>query len=150
MTIREATISDVDHIHKLGEVVDEFDTGDEVVTFWPKHILQNCIQSKTDWIMVADENDEILGFSICSYSPVFKKAVVENIFISPNHQKKGIGKKLLEAVLEKVRSTDCENIVIYTEEHNQAAIELYIDNGFIKGVNCVWFDMVLSEEFRKK
>lgn len=74
MTIRQATIKDIDKIHKLGKHVDEFDTTDKVVTFWPKHILKNCIESENDWLLIAEENSEIIGFIICNNSPVFKKA----------------------------------------------------------------------------
>jgi ribosomal protein S18 acetylase RimI-like enzyme len=150
MIIREATLKDVDSIHKLGENVDEFNTTEEVVTFWPKHILQNCIESKTDWIMVAEEDGEIIGFTICNNSLVFKKAVIENIFVSPQHRKKGVGKKLLNAIVDKIKSTDCEYIAIFTEDNNDTAIDFYVRNGFTKGKNFAWIDMVLSDKFSKK
>ena len=149
MIIREAKINDIDKIHKLGERVDEFDTTDEVVTFWPKHILSNCIKSESDWLLVAEENSEIIGFIICNNSPVFKKAVIENIFVSPQYRKKGIGKKLLDALLNKIGSTDCEYIVIFAEDDNDTATDFYVSNGFNRGKNFAWIDKVLSKEFSK-
>jgi len=149
MTIRQATINDIDEIHKLGEHVDEFDTTEEVVTFWPKHILKNCIESKNDWLLVAEENSEIIGFIICNNSPVFKKAVIENIFVSPQHRKKGVGQKLLGSLMDQVKSIDCEYVVIFTEEDNNTAIDFYVKNGFNRGKNFAWIDKVLSKEFSK-
>ena len=149
MIIREATINDIDKIHRLGEHVDEFNTTDEVVTFWPKHILSNCIKSKSDWLLVAEENSEIIGFIICNNSPIFKKAVIENVFVSPQHRKKGVGKKLLDTLLGKIATTDCEYIVIFAEDDNDTAIDFYVSNGFNRGKNFAWIDKVLSEKFSK-
>lgn len=59
MTIREATLNDIDKIHDLGRMVEEFNVSDETATFWPKHILRHCIQSKTDWLILAEENGEM-------------------------------------------------------------------------------------------
>lgn len=147
MIIREAKLEDVDKIYNLGKVVEEFNVSGEAATFWPKHILRNCIKSKTDWLILAEENDEILGFTIINNSPVFKKAVIENIFVTPQHRKKGIGKKLLTAAVEKIRETDCEYICILTEADNETAIDFYVGSGFNRGKNFAWLDKVLSDEF---
>ena len=56
MIIKEAKINNIDEVYKLGKYVDEFNTTDEVTTFWPKHILKNCIESRTDWLLIAEEN----------------------------------------------------------------------------------------------
>ena len=149
MTIREATIDDLNKIHNLGKTVEEFNVSDEAATFWPKHILRNCIESKTDWLILAEENNEILGFTIVNNSPVFKKAIIENIFVSPQHRKKGVGKKLLAAAVERIRETDCEYICILTEVDNNTAINFYVSNGFNRGKNFAWLDRVLSDEFSK-
>lgn len=60
MNIRKAIALDIDAIHTLGSTVNEFNVSDEVVTFWPKHILLNCVNSKTDLLLIAEEKDEII------------------------------------------------------------------------------------------
>lgn len=149
-TIRKATLKDVDAIHALGENVEEFDTTEEVVVFWPKHIIKNCIESQTDWLLVAEDEGEIIGFIICNNSPVFKKAVIENMFVKPEYRNKGIGKQLLATLLPLIKSTGCEYIALYTESDNKQAIEFYTKNGFNRGKDFAWIDLVLSEEFAKK
>ncbi len=145
MIIREATLDDVDKIYDLGKMVEEFNVSSKAATFWPKHILRNCIRSKTDWLILAEESGEILGFSIDNFSPVFKKAVIENIFVPPQHRRKGVGKKLLSAAVEKIQETDCEYICILTEDVNKTAIDFYLKNGFNRGKNFAWLDKVLSK-----
>ncbi len=148
MNIREAIISDINKIHKLGESIDEFNTTEKVVTFWPKHILRNCIKSKTDWLLIAQENSKIIGFIICNNSPIFKKAVIENIYVSPLHQRKKVGEKLLKSLFKKIESTDCEYIVVFTEDNNSTALDFFIKNGLNKGKKFIWIDKVLSKEFK--
>lgn len=149
MIIREAKISDIAEIQKLGANIDEFNTTKEVVTFWPEHILRNCVESKTDWLLVAEKDSKIIGFIICNNSSVFKKAVIENIFVSSLHRKKGVGKRLLESLLDKIHLTDCEYVAVATGENNDTAISFYIKNGFNRGENFAWMDKVLSEKFSK-
>ncbi|MDO8507391.1 MAG: GNAT family N-acetyltransferase [bacterium] len=149
MIIREAKISDIAEIRKLGANVYEFSTTEEVVTFWPEHILRNCVESKTDWLLVAEKDSEIIGFIICNNSRVFKKAVIENVFVSPLHRKKGVGKKLLESLLAKIQLTDCEYVAVATGDNNNTAISFYVKNGFNRGGNFAWMDKVLSEKFSK-
>ena len=47
MGIRNASLEDIDNIIQLGKSVNEFQVSDEVITFWSKEILTNCIQSKS-------------------------------------------------------------------------------------------------------
>lgn len=149
MKIREAITADIDKIHILGNSVNEFNVSNEVVTFWPKHILHNCIVSETDYMLIAEEKNKIIGFIIINNSPVFKKAIIENIFVSPHLRRRGVAKKLLTAAINKVVSTDCEYICTLTENNSNAA-DFYISNGFNKGKNFVWLDKIFSDKFSKE
>ncbi len=62
MKIRNANLQDIDLIVNLGKNVEEFDTTKEVVSFWPRHIIENCINSKSDILLVAEENNKLVGF----------------------------------------------------------------------------------------
>ncbi|MFH0854778.1 MAG: GNAT family N-acetyltransferase [bacterium] len=147
MKIRKAIIADIDRIHALGSTVNEFAVSDETVIFWPKHILRNCIESKTDWLLIAEENEAIAGFVIINNSPVFKKAIIENIYVFPQLREKGVAKKLLTTALDLINSTDCEYICALMDDDK--AIKFYESNGFKKGRNFAWLDKVLSKEFSK-
>lgn len=148
MIIREATIKDINKIHNLGKDVEEFDTTNEVVTFWPKQILKNCVNSTTNFIIIA-EDKEIIGFIIANYNPVFKKAIVENIFVHPDFRGQKVGQKLINSLMEKLEQIKCEYVCILTESNNKNAIEFYQKMGFNRGINCAWLDKVLSDKFSK-
>lgn len=147
MNIRKAITSDVDAIHAIGNAVNEFNVSDVVVTFWPKHILHNIIDSKTDLLLIAEEKDEIVGFIIVNASPIFKKAIVENIFVSPQSREQGVAKKLLDSAMETITLMGYEYVCALMSDDR--AISFYESNGFKKGRNFTWLDKVLSEKFRK-
>ncbi|MFH1899974.1 MAG: GNAT family N-acetyltransferase [Patescibacteria group bacterium] len=147
MNIRKAITSDIDAIHALGSAVEEFSVSNKVVTFWPKHILLNCANSETDLLLIAEEKDEIIGFIIVNNSLVFKKAIVENIFVSPRFREQGAAKKLLTVALDLINATDCEYICALMDDDK--AIQFYESNGFKKGRNFAWLDKVISKEFSK-
>jgi ribosomal protein S18 acetylase RimI-like enzyme len=149
MKIKTATLGDVDTLVKLGNSVNEFQVSDEVVTFWPKEVLVNCIKSKNNPIFVAIKNKEIIGFIISNYNSYFKKAIIENIFVNPDFRGKEVGKLLLCNLLSELKSLGCEYVCSLTEVENEVAIEFYLKNGFNKGISCVWLDNILNDSFKK-
>ncbi len=147
MKIREAIIADIDKIYALGSTVNEFIVSDETANFWPKHILRNCIESKTVWLLIAEENEAIAGLIIINNNPVFKKAIIEDIFVSPQFREQGLAKKLLNSAMNIISAIDCEYVCALVNNTN--AINFFESNGFKKGKNFTWLDKVLSEEFCK-
>jgi ribosomal protein S18 acetylase RimI-like enzyme len=149
MKIREAKIIDAEKIYQLGKNISEFTVSDETVVFWPIGILKNCIKSKSDWIIVAEDADEILGFIIINNSTVFKKAIIENIFIAVDHRNKGLAKKLLLFALNKIKASGCEYVCALAGERNKKAMNFYIKRGFQEGEKFKWLDKILSKKFKK-
>ncbi|MFO7806847.1 MAG: GNAT family N-acetyltransferase [Candidatus Moraniibacteriota bacterium] len=149
MDIKDATLKDIDAIIKLGNSVNEFQVSDEVVTFWSKDVLIDCINSKNNPILVAKENKQVIGFVIANYNPSFKKAIIENIFIDSNFRGREIGKLLLGALLDKLKELGCKYVCSFTEIDNKVAVKFFLNNDFNKGINCVWIDKILDGSFKK-
>lgn len=149
MEIKTATLENIDTIIKLGNSVNEFQVSDEVVTFWPKEVLTDCIKSKNNPIFIAKENKQIIGFIIANYNPSFKKAIIENIFVNTDFRGKEVGRLLLDNLLNKLKELGCEYVCSLIENNNDVAVEFYLNNNFNKGINCVWLDKILSDSFKK-
>lgn len=49
--------------------------------------------------------------------------------MAPTHQRRGIGRKLLEVLIDAARSADCAEAWVLTGRSNQAAIDLYASAG---------------------
>jgi ribosomal protein S18 acetylase RimI-like enzyme len=149
MNIRDATLQDINSIINLGKDVKEFDTTKEVVSFWPRHIIENCINSKNDILMIAEENNKLIGFIIIQNSITFKKAVIENIFVHKDYREKGIAQKLLQKSIRKLKELKCEYIATFVKENNIVPTNFYLKNKFNKGEKFIWLDYILSKEFSK-
>ena len=149
MKIRDANLQDINSIVNLGKNVKEFDTTKKVVSFWPRHIIENCINSESDILLVAEENNKLVGFIIVQNSISFKKAVIENIFVHQDYRNKGIAQLLLHKAIDKLKELKCEYIVTLVKEDNEKSIKFYLKNKFNKGVNCRWLDFILSNKFSK-
>lgn len=150
MRVREAVLKDLSEIMKMGNTAGEFQVSGKTVLFWPESVLINCVKSKNTPFLVAEKNNQIIGFIIANYNPCFKKAVIENIFVHPKQRGKSIGEKLLKALFEKLAELKCEYACTLVEEKSSEAITFYERNGFNKGINCTWLDKHLNKTFEKK
>ena len=149
MKIRSATLQDINEMMKIGNSANEFQVSDEVITFWPKSVLINCLKNKQNPILIAEKDKQIIGFIIANYNPCFKKAVIENIFVKSEYRGKDVGETLLKHLLEKLTLLKCEYVCSLVEESSNEAIDFYVSNNFDKDINCVWLDLILNKSFKK-
>lgn len=64
MKIRIAKNEDVEQVWNIGNNVSEFKTAENVVIFWPKETLENCINKDDILFYVVEAENNIIGFSI--------------------------------------------------------------------------------------
>jgi len=149
MKIRLATTKDLIQILKIGESAKEFKVSKEVINFWPKKILENCIKSKTNFLIVAEESKKIVGFIIINYNLTFKKAIIENIFVKDEFRKKEVAKKMLYLGISKIRKIGCEYICALVNKKDRKSVRFYLNSNFNKGITCIWLDKILGKSFHK-
>ena len=123
----------------------EFKTAENVVLFWPKATLENCIDKEDILFYVVEEEDKIIGFSIVNLNQSLGKAEIENIYVLPEYRKNKIGTAILDQILQELKSRNYNNVNCLADE----ATEFYKRYGFTKGKNFAWMDMVLSDEFKR-
>lgn len=58
-------------------------------------------------------------------------AVIEELVVSEQHRRKGIGQKLLDACLSFAKEQKCQSVVLTTGLERFAAHKLYEKNGFV-------------------
>ena len=82
------------------------------------------------YIFSITEDDEIVG--VCALfnkgKGVFELA---RMAVSPDHQRKGIGGKLMNACLSKARDVDAKSVYLVSNTKLKAAIQLYTKYNFI-------------------
>ena len=72
------------------------------------------------------EKDEVIGY--LSYSIMYEKAEINNIYVLGQYRSQGIGSKLLDYLVKKCKI--CENITLEVRKDNINAIYLYKKYGF--------------------
>jgi len=85
-------------------------------------------------LLVAEENDEIVGFlfGFLSPSPVLKRptALLDALFVCEEHRSKGIGKALALRFREWVKEQGVYAIELKVMSQNTTALRLYESLGF--------------------
>lgn len=145
MEIRIAQKEDIEQVWNIGNNVPEFKTAENVVTFWPRETLENCINKEDIIFYVVEMENKIVGFSIVNLNKSLGKAEIENIYVLAEYRKNKIGTAIIDEILKELKNRNYNNVNCLADE----AIEFYKRYGFTQGKNFAWMDIVLSENFKK-
>jgi ribosomal protein S18 acetylase RimI-like enzyme len=77
-------------------------------------------------LVAIDEADRLMGF--VAVHPVEGEMYL--LFVHPDHAGRGVGKALLAAAHEVLRSAGCREAFLYTHEQNERAIAVYEAAGY--------------------
>lgn len=83
----------------------------------------------SDLVLVAVENSEIVGMIIGTIDN--NKGYYYRIAVSPSHQRKGIGKALIQALRQRFEQRHVTKILITADEHNEPVLPLYESMGYV-------------------
>lgn len=96
--------------------------------FWNENILRQEVLSNDTKYIVAKEMNEVLGFAGVWVSPVDVQLM--NIVVRKDRRGEGIGKKLLQKIIEISRETGLEILTLEVNSKNVIAGSLYEKAGF--------------------
>jgi ribosomal-protein-alanine acetyltransferase len=82
----------------------------------------------TDAAVRPIESREILGFLVARH--ISREWELENIVVASTARRKGLGKRLLQALLNAMRETNTQDVFLEVRESNAAARALYEKAGF--------------------
>jgi len=143
VTIREARPGDLPDIvplwRQLMSFHEELDSGYRMVEnaaeCWVKYIGPKF--KDENWkIFVAQSGDELVGYAaviIQDHPPVFvntKHGFLETIAVSHEHRGRGIGKRLVRAAEQWLRSRDVTEMTVRIDERNAASLALFESRAF--------------------
>ena len=91
--------------------------------------FSKVIKSKNNFIYVAEENKQLIGFVSFSVRLVVRYAKpiaeLDELFVLPEYRGKGIGKSLMNKILDKAKELNCYRLFIETHYNHKAAHKLY-------------------------
>ncbi|WP_424244719.1 putative N-acetyltransferase YhbS [Elusimicrobium posterum] len=131
MIIRNLTAQDMQQLSFLYRTYWQEDSNIEKMT----EVFEKIKDSPAYILLAAEENGELLGSVmgiVCQelYGECKPFLVVENLAVSPNARKKGVGKALMAEIEKKAKEQNCKQIILVTESDRQDAISFYPKIGF--------------------
>ena len=94
---------------------------------WTLGIFRDCLRSDYPaWVL--EEGGVIIGYVLMSVAA--GEAHILNVCIAPEHQGRGLGRKLVRAILHVARGRAAERVFLEVRPSNAGAIALYHDEGF--------------------
>ena len=90
---------------------------------WTFNMLKTDFSNKHSFHIVAKMNNNIVGFA--TILNVLDECELTNVVVHKNYRHRGIGSKLLEAVIQSSINLKCSTIYLEVNVHNTAAIHLY-------------------------
>lgn len=118
--ITKMTLDDFEQIKPI--LTTDFDD------FWVPHLLKSELMGEHKIYLIAKQNQEIVGFAGAMLN--FPDLEIMNVVVKKTQRRKGIGKLLLEKLIEMAQKHHFENIFLEVNETNQMAKGLYEKVGF--------------------
>lgn len=138
MNIRQASLSDHDQLlslivsFELEEAVleDEAPDAEEMRKKVARHLKEN-IQEPSRRYFIAEENGKLVGF-VSGEISVSAKGVgwFHGLYVDKNNRGVGVGKKLMEAILEWLKANGVRRAKLGVHKQNATAMNLYKKLGF--------------------
>ena len=85
----------------------------------------------TDVVICLDD-DKLVGIAMMAKYKVVSghKGMVEDVVVSSEYRGQGIGRKLMEKLLEQAEISKLDDVLLFSGHHRTAAISLYKSLGF--------------------
>ena len=133
LKVRRADESDIPVLLMLAE---EFMSEVEVTREKRMEILRKALRKPDYELVVAELRGETVGFIdqwiIHDFAHGARLSYIQNLYITSTHRRKGIGSRLLEAIIRSAEKKGVLEIHVVTEFKNKAALSLYRKHGFVE------------------
>lgn len=143
--VRRATPADLQRIGRLGALLVEEHHGFDPQRFLAASrgtpegyasFISTQLEDPDVAVLVADDGGEVIGYAYAAvegydYTALRGPAgVLHDLIVESEHRSRGVGRLLLEAALEFLRSRGAPRVVLSTAEQNEAAQRLFASAGF--------------------
>ncbi|WP_036154786.1 GNAT family N-acetyltransferase [Maribacter forsetii] len=82
--------------------------------------------------VICMDKDKLVGIAMMAKYKVVSghKGMIEDVVVSSDYRGQGIGRKLMEKLLEQAESSKLDDVLLFSGHHRTAAISLYKSLGF--------------------
>lgn len=143
MEIRKMEEKDVEQVYDIGIKVKEFVVS-ENRRFWSKQTIYDWTNRKNDILLIAEDDEKIIGFMMSRFHEPTKEAIIDNIFVSEDWRGRGVGTELVKECLKQLKEKGTNYVYCTITTDNTPTIEFLKKNGFNKGYEFIWMDLFLE------
>ena len=97
---------------------------------WSEKSFLESMEREDTVFLVALEDEDAAGYIGCYC--IAGAGEITNVAVKASHRRKGIGGKLLQKLYEEGAALDTQEYFLEVRESNEAAIGLYLRQGFVK------------------
>ncbi|MFK8281432.1 GNAT family N-acetyltransferase [Capnocytophaga cynodegmi] len=89
---------------------------------------------QSPYIALCTDENKIVGMATMAVYDVIsgRKAWIEDVVVSSNYRKKGIGERLTQFLIEKAKELEVNMLLLYSNPKREAAHRLYKRMGFLE------------------
>ena len=143
--VRRATPADLRRIGRLGALLVEEHHGFDPRRFLAAtrgtpegyaSFISTQLEEPDKAVLVADDKGEVIGYAYAAIEGYDYMAlrgpagVLHDVVVDPGRRGRGVGRLLLDAALEFLRSRGAPRVVLWTAARNEAAQRLFESAGF--------------------
>ena len=121
MSLRKATLEDVP---RLLAIEAQWAT----TPHWTAEHFNREVASERSLGLVAEEQGRVVGFGFLWLLP--GEGQVADIAVDPSSARRGVGRKILQKMIDEARRSRCETVTLEVSAENVAAQRLYAAEGF--------------------
>lgn len=111
---------------------------------WSKKSFEENLNRSDAVYVVARDGDKVLGY--CGAYVILNEADINQVAVEPLHRKKGVGGKMLAALLEKLGKAGADAVTLEVRKSNEAAIALYESMGFVtEGIRKKFYEKPVED-----
>lgn len=121
-------IRKIERLEELKELMKVFSLAFELEYGTTDEYLNKMLQNKMAVILAAFESDKIVGGLVAfEMTPIHgtKEFYIYDIAVHPEHQKKGVGSKIVEQIKEEARERGVGTIFVEAESEDEGAVAFY-------------------------
>lgn len=96
---------------------------------WSEEYLKKVSQDHARDILIAESDGQIVGY-ILGYIKSDRSGSIKILAVDPDYRRQGIGQKLINAALEKMKKSGCEEVFLKLRTNNSTADNFYQEIGF--------------------
>ena len=142
LVIRDMREADVAAVAAIGRGASELKTNEDD-EFWDDELLKDWVAGD-DVMLVVESGGQVVGFMLTQIHKATKAGYLSDVAIHPDWRGQGIGSRLIEAVLARLKERGIQYVYGLTKVENEKIHGLLKKFGFTQGNAFYWFEKYLD------